>query len=99
VIIITKEGFCYGYNKPTVKKIVNDKIFILEPLSKGIISNVSLADQLKPEIESELRKKVKTHAIVMALRRYTDEIQKKHKETTFDYSSEIILKQKSAILH
>ena len=76
----------------TVKKIVNDKIFILEPLSKKIISNVSLAEQLKPEIESELGKKVKTHAIVMALRRYTDDIQKKHKKITFDYSSEIILK-------
>jgi len=76
----------------TVKKIVNDKIFILEPLSKGIISNVSLAEQLRPEIEAELDKKVKTHAIVMALRRYNDEIQKKHKDITFDYSSEIILK-------
>jgi len=76
----------------TVKKIVNDKIFILEPISKGIISNVSLAEKLKPEIELELCRKVKTHAIVMALRRYSDEIQKKHKEITFDYSSEIILK-------
>ena len=75
-----------------VQKIVNDKIFILEPLSKGIISNVSLAEQLKPEIEEELGKKVKTHAIVMALRRYTEEIQKTHKEIAFDYSSEIILK-------
>ncbi len=75
-----------------VQKIVNDKIFILEPLSKGIISNVSLAEQLKPEIEEELNKKVKTHAIVMALRRYAEEIKKTHKDITFDYSSEIILK-------
>jgi hypothetical protein len=75
-----------------VQKIVNDKIFILEPLSKGIISNVSLAEQLKPEIEEELGKQVKAHAIVMALRRYTEEIKKTHKDITFDYSSEIILK-------
>jgi aspartokinase len=75
-----------------VQKIVNDKIFILEPLSKGIISNVALAEQLKPQIEEELGKKVKTHAIVMALRRYTEEMQKIHKEIAFDYSSEIILK-------
>jgi aspartokinase len=75
-----------------VQKIVNDKIFILEPLSKGIISNVALAEQLKPDVEDELGKKVKTHAIVMALRRYTEEIKKTHKEIAFDYSSEIILK-------
>ena len=75
-----------------VQKIVNDKIFILEPLSKGIISNVALAEQLRPDIEEELGRKVKTHAIVMALRRYTEEIKKTHKEIAFDYSSEIILK-------
>jgi aspartokinase len=75
-----------------VQKIVNDKIFILEPLSKGIISNVALAEQLKPDVEEELGKKVKTHAIVMALRRYTDEVKRTHKEIAFDYSSEIILK-------
>jgi hypothetical protein len=75
-----------------VQKIVSERIFILEPLSKGIISNVALAEQLQPEIEEELGKKVKIHAIVMALRRYQDEIKKTHKEITFDYSSEIILK-------
>ena len=76
----------------TVQKIVNDKIFILEPLSKGIVSNVALAEQLKSQIEEDLGRKVKIHAIVMALRRYSDEIKKSHKEITFDYSSEIILK-------
>ncbi|MFO7678079.1 MAG: hypothetical protein R6V50_06855 [Thermoplasmatota archaeon] len=76
----------------TIQKIINDKIFILEPLRKGIISNVALAIQLKPIVEEELGKKVNTHAIVMALRRYSEEIQKTHKEITFDYSSEIILK-------
>jgi len=75
-----------------VQKIVNDKIFILEPLSKGIVSNVALAEQLKPDVEEELGRKVKTHAIVMALRRYAEEIKRTHKEIAFDYSSEIILK-------
>lgn len=75
-----------------VQKLVNEKIFILEPLSKGIISPVALAEQLKPRIEDELGKTVKTHAIVMALRRYGDEVRTKHKEVAFDYSSEIILK-------
>lgn len=75
-----------------VQKLVNEKIFILEPLSKGIISTVALAEQLKPLIEEELGKKVKTHAIVMALRRYSEEIKNKHPDISFDYSSEIILK-------
>jgi aspartokinase len=75
-----------------VQKIVSEKIFILEPLSKGIVSNIALAEQIKPDIEEELGKKVKTHAIVMALRRYTEEIKHAHKDIAFDYSSEIILK-------
>ena len=75
-----------------VQKLVNDRIFIQEPMSKGIISYSSLAEQLKPEIEKELNKKVKSHAIVMALRRYSETLKQEHKEISFDYSSEIILK-------
>lgn len=75
-----------------VQKLVNEKIFIQEPISKGIVSYSSLAQHLKPEIEKELGKKVKAHAIVMALRRYADTLKKEHKDVTFNYSSEIILK-------
>jgi len=75
-----------------VQKLVNDRIFIQEPMSKGIISYSSLAEQLKPEIEKELNKKVKSHAIVMALRRYSETLKQEHKEISFNYSSEIILK-------
>jgi hypothetical protein len=75
-----------------VQKLVNDRIFIQEPMSKGIVSFGSLADQLKPEIEKELGKKVKQHAVVMALRRYAETLQEQHKNIKFDYSSEIILK-------
>lgn len=75
-----------------VQKLVNDRVFIQEPMSKGIISYGSLAEQLQPEIEEELGKEVKTHAIVMALRRYADQLIQKHKTISFDYSSEIILK-------
>jgi aspartokinase len=75
-----------------VQKIVNDKVFIQEPISKGIISYGSLAEQIKPEVEKELGKKVKTHAIVMALRRYAENLKKNYKQITFDYSSEIIMK-------
>ena len=75
-----------------VQKLVNDKIFIQEPMSKGIVSYSSLANQLKPDIEAELNKKVKTHAVEMALRRYAENLKQEHKEISFDYSSEIILK-------
>jgi aspartokinase len=75
-----------------VQKIISDRIFLQEPLSRGIISYGSLAEQLQPEIEEELRKKVKTHAIVMALRRHAETLKKNHKEVNFDFSSEIILK-------
>jgi len=75
-----------------VQKLVNDKAYIQETMSKKIISYASLAKQLKPEIEEELDKSVKTHAIEMALRRYADELQQKHKTITFDYSSDIIMK-------
>ncbi len=75
-----------------VQKIINDKIFLLEPMSRGIIAYGSLAEQIKPEIEEELKKPVKNHAIVMALRRYSENLKEKHKPITFDFSSEIILK-------
>jgi len=75
-----------------VQKIINDKTFLLEPMSRGIVAYGSLAEQIKPEIEEELSKEVKTHAIVMALRRYAESLKAKYKKIIFDYSSEIILK-------
>lgn len=75
-----------------VQKLVNDRVFIQEPMHRGIVSYGSLAEQLKPEIEEELGKQVKTHAIVMALRRYAETLKEKHKKISFDYSSEIIMK-------
>lgn len=75
-----------------VQKLIDNRVFIQEPISKGIVSYGSLAEQLKPEIEQELGKEVKKHAIVMALRRYAESLKEKHEKITFDYSSEIIMK-------
>jgi len=75
-----------------VQKILHDRPFLLEPMSRGIIAYGSLAEQIKPEIEEELEREVKTHAIVMALRRHAVTLKKTHHQITFDYSSEIILK-------
>lgn len=73
------------------QKLVRDRVFVMEAMSRGIVSFGSLAEQLKPDIEKELGKKVKHHAIVMALRRYAETLKEKSK-VTFDYTSEIILK-------
>lgn len=73
------------------QKLVRDRVFVLEAMSRGIVSFGSLAEQLKPDIEKELGKKVKHHAIVMALRRYAETLKEKGK-VAFDYTSEIILK-------
>jgi len=75
-----------------VQKLVNDRVFILEPMSRGIVSYNSLAKQLKPEIEEELGKKVRPHSIEMALRRYAETLKEKNKPISFDYSSEVIMK-------
>ena len=75
-----------------VHKLVDKRIYIQEAMNKNIISYWSLARQIQPEIEEELEKPVKTHAIEMALRRYADQLKQKHKTVSFDYSSDIIMK-------
>jgi aspartokinase len=76
----------------TVQKLIDKRIYIQEAMNKDIISYSQLAKQLKPEIEELLEKKVKTHAIEMALRRYTEHLKQKHHNIKFDYSSDIIMK-------
>ena len=58
-----------------VKVLLGNKPFLLDALAKGIISLGNLAEDMKPEIESRLDKEVRESAIVMALRRYSEEIQ------------------------
>ena len=93
MIIITKKPvFVMVTVSHIVQKVINEKIFILEVMNRGLISYGSLAIQLKPEIEKELGKEVKTHAIVMALRRHAEQLKKKRETISFNYYSEIILK-------
>jgi len=67
-----------------VTKLVNEKIYLYEAISKRIASYGSVARQLKPEIEKELGKEVAHSAIVTALRRYADKINVKFKEVRFN---------------
>ena len=59
-----------------VKKLVQEKPFYQEALSRGIINNAALAEELLPDIEKELGKKVKLYAVIMAIRRLSEELQK-----------------------
>ncbi len=63
-----------------VKKIIETKPFIHESMIRGIISFGNLADILLPEIEKNYTGEVKHSAVVMALRRYGEELKKREKE-------------------
>ena len=76
-----------------VKKIVSGQPFVEEALANGIISIANLAEQLQPKIEQELDKKIKLPAVVMALRRYAEQISEHRKKIkNFDYAGEILMK-------
>ncbi len=76
-----------------VKKIVSGQPFVEEGLANNIISITNFAEQISPKIEQELGKKVKQAAVVMALRRFSEEISEHRKKSSkFDYSSEILMK-------
>lgn len=77
-----------------VGKLVDERVYIQESMNKEIISFALLAKQLQPEVEEEFGKKVKKHAIEMALRRYSEQVKEKHKTVKFNYSSDIIMKTK-----
>jgi len=57
-----------------VKKLTEEEPFLLEALSRGILSFGNLATELKPKIEAALEKEVTESAIVMALRRFAEDI-------------------------
>jgi aspartokinase len=57
-----------------VKGLIWEQPFLLEALNRGIIHFGNLAAELKPKVESELEKTVTESSIVMALRRYAEEV-------------------------
>lgn len=60
-----------------VKEYVNKHPFIAEALSRNIISHPGLAEEILPQFQKYLGKKVTLPAIVMALRRHSENIQAK----------------------
>ena len=76
-----------------VKKIIKEQPFVEEGLGNGIISAAGLAEEILPKIEKELGKKVRHPAVVMALRRFSEEIAANRKSLkSFDYTGEILMK-------
>ena len=76
-----------------VNKLVDERIYLHEALSKGIASYGSVAKHLKPEIEKELGKNVEHSAIVTALRRYAEKLTTRFNGVRFNTKySEVNLK-------
>jgi hypothetical protein len=57
-----------------VEQYIKQKPFLLNSISQGIINLTSLARIMMPEIEKELGKEVKQGAVVMALKRLSEEL-------------------------
>lgn len=57
-----------------VEQIVSESAFLTEGMSQGLINLSELARQLRPQLESERWKPVGQAAVVMALRRLTEQM-------------------------
>src|SRR3989344_6037317 len=76
-----------------VEKIIEQKPFLQEALSRGVINNAALAEELIPQIEKELKKEVKFSAVNMAIRRLGEKLEKTFiKKPKFDKGSDISIK-------
>ncbi|PCE66151.1 aspartate kinase [Sediminicola luteus] len=58
-----------------VEQYIRKKPFLQSALAQGIINLTSLSRMVKPEIEEELGKEVRNGAIVMALKRLSDDLE------------------------
>ncbi|MGM0431203.1 MAG: DUF7523 family protein [Spirochaetota bacterium] len=75
-----------------VKRIINKKPYLYEAMKRGIVSYGQLADQMHAEIEQMVQKTVKHSAVVMALRRYSEEIRQQKgfpREVAIEYELQI----------
>ena len=57
-----------------VKKLVNEKPLLQEGLRQGIVSFAALAEKIKQQVEQQLGKDVNDAAVVMALRRHSEDL-------------------------
>ena len=64
----------------SVKRIIDRTPFLYEMLIQGILSYSNYASSIQDVVEKLHGKPVKTSAIIMAVRRYGEELKKKEKE-------------------
>lgn len=75
------------------RKIIEKKPFLEEALSEGLINNAALAEKIIPELEKELKKKIKFSAVNLAIRRMAENLNKKAIiHLKFDKNSDITIK-------
>lgn len=77
----------------SVEKIIEEHPFMQEALARGVINYAALAEEIKPRVESELKTTVKDSAIMMALRRLTEKLEKTFvTKPKFDKNSDVFVK-------
>lgn len=77
----------------SVKRIIDRTPFLYEMLIQGILSYSNYAASIQGTVEELHGKEVKTSAIVMAIRRYAEELRKKDTEQKqYDLRYEIMMK-------
>ena len=77
----------------SVKRIIDRTPFLYEMLIQGILSYSNYAGSIQKSVEELHGKEVKTSAIVMAIRRYAEELRKKDTEQKqFELRYEIMMK-------
>ncbi|MFH0875509.1 MAG: ACT domain-containing protein [archaeon] len=76
-----------------VRKLIESKPLLYESLSEGIVSYQNLAEKIHREIENDLGKKAELPAIIMAIRRYSENIKPLiNEKIPFKFNTEIIMK-------
>ncbi len=76
-----------------VRKYVKDHPFVQEALSRGVINNAALAEELIPKVQEELGKEVKFSAVNMAIRRVKEQLEKSFSpKAKFDESTDIVVR-------
>ncbi len=58
----------------SVRSIIEKEPYIRNPLAEGLINYSALARKISPRIEKDLERKIKDESLIVAIKRYADEI-------------------------
>lgn len=74
------------------KEIIHSNTFLQEAITEGIISYQKLAEYIQPYVEKKAERNIKISAIMMAIRRYEDELKQAKSKRLHNYFDEITIK-------